>query len=841
MDRLSNLPLECMEHILQYILQDNDPSIIKATLGALICTSKHLALITAPFLYSNPFRFTTHRVDYFSGQKHVRVTSPILTEMLLDHIDSVYAPDIPTVVRLAYGLKINTKQNQPPHPALTSATTFRLDYSTYLQHLDVEWATSGNYQDPPWIKYPSDIKKYLRGEEYEKLCFLDQLLDSFKSYYGNVHIISWCLWHILRREVTWVIAQPIMEQLRSLVIPVMDIKRYMDNLVRLSQLEHIRFSLDEPLDYDAEFDMAMTEEFASTNRRRKEMSMALIVDFVGKHTRLFEGCLQTVIVTNGVCHHFEKQVCPEETLVEIARHLPVLQLPLCLDERNWPGFIANSRKINLGAVKRIVFPPDPQPWFKILRENRDFLKRCRKLDKIKMVTLGQGTFSWAVQEKQALDRLVAFNMITASKNNLKSLSQGEEKEYRLIPVRSVTISAFSTIFADEIDDIAIGFSKTLQRLSVDVSVPDIMLTYPLDAITIGKGWVELPVLRKLSLNSNNARLIIHHQLLVHCPNVVTVIIDDPTSQYRCQDIEPCLPGHNPHLETLMLTGWSSLTFNPATLDSTSKLCKLALTMCKNDGYHFIPPVQELIQSYGDQEQGTIGEVTDGTIRPYWSWDWNLPLLTHLTLTSEFAYRFHFRMLHKCPSLEELTLDMLNSRNDTHVRILSKLDLFVSSNLNSNNSQKDNRIVLSKMSLFHLMGHWVIDDDLLCEFLGGMFPNLRYFNVKTMGGIAFEGIVKTLRTLQGTASEAIKSHRMPRMEEASLSRLETVKIDTNPFGNSSYLECERLQAEWGVYPLFMYRKHANLKTLRILKARICPMRDRGVLADHGYVVLQEPIQ
>ncbi|KAG0067225.1 hypothetical protein BGZ90_001103 [Linnemannia elongata] len=47
-------------------------------------------------------------------------------------------------------------------------------------------------------------------------------------------------------------------------------------------------------------------------------------------------------------------------------------------------------------------------------------------------------------------------------------------------------------------------------------------------------------------------------------------------------------------------------------------------------------------------------------RSIWTWDWYLPKLTILELTSEIAYRFQFRMLEGTPNIEDCRIDIGNS-------------------------------------------------------------------------------------------------------------------------------------------------------------------------------------
>jgi hypothetical protein len=44
-----------------------------------------------------------------------------------------------------------------------------------------------------------------------------------------------------------------------------------------------------------------------------------------------------------------------------------------------------------------------------------------------------------------------------------------------------------------------------------------------------------------------------------------------------------------------------------------------------------------------------------------------------------------------------------------------------------------------------MGHWVVNDMLLGDFLAGMFPKLRSFSERSSGGITFKGVLNMIRT------------------------------------------------------------------------------------------------
>ncbi|KAG9069535.1 hypothetical protein KI688_010438 [Linnemannia hyalina] len=896
MDPLSRLPVECLQHILHFIslLTYNSN---KQALHALICTNKHLALITLPYLYSHPFQYTTHFRTYSARigiePSSVRLTRMLLLLLLSTTKGGAYFSQLSTPVRLAYRLGDGTREvpsttattspSTTTTPITTTTTTttlsttaFSLDYMMHLRHLDVEWTVTGNYHGAPNIKPTADLKKFMGGNEYEHMMGFNQLLEAWVYGNGLSDVRVWSLWPILRREVTWAIAGPILEQLQSLVIPVSDIGRYRGVIGRLSNLEQVRFSLDMPFDYGEEYNNDLTLEFVATTQRRKANSLAAMVAFVKEHTQLFPNHLLFVTCTNGVVYNFEEQECPEETLFEIARLLPPLPRPLYLDESNWLRFTVAPLRIDLGAVESVVSPTEPQSWwYRAVCENREFLRRCRSLRNLDMVTLGPGTFRWAVQERQDLDQLdgnVAPDTTTAAvaaitdNNNLTRQQENQRQVlHGLVPIRSVTISEHITPFADEINDIAIGFSLTLECLSIEASIENGPPSLLERIIHVGTGWVDLPVLTNLSLNSTNASFTFDRRIWAHCPSLVLLAIVDPTTRYRCQDIVPCLPGHHSNLETLWLQGSSALVFDPTTLDSTLKLTSLGINTGNcTDSHFFIPPVQELERSYGtkslygqdeeDDEEGGEGNAsiqtgpggtTDVILRPRWTWNWNLPVLSYAMFTAEFAYRFQFRMLQKCPRLEVLHLDMTSMDGpDAHTRVLSRADLFgsisssVSSGSHSGNIQNDERIVARWIYTLELKGQWVIDDSLLPEFLAGMFPRLQHFNEKTFGGISLLGLLNVMREFAPDYGCEIDEEGGG--EVPPLSVLQKVTADIS----FDFADVEQLD-KLGVYPFWYHREQERLNTKAYLKPKIEFCGDisgsREIMDNQlECVVLREPI-
>jgi hypothetical protein len=79
-------------------------------------------------------------------------------------------------------------------------------------------------------------------------------------------------------------------------------------------------------------------------------------------------------------------------------------------------------------------------------------------------------------------------------------------------------------------------------------------------------------------------------------------------------------------------------------------------------------MEELV---GDSEVSiqTDAATTTNLGRPIWTWDRDLPMLTHLLLNAEFAYGFQFKILQGVPRLCCLTV-LIRSTSSLHNRTIS---------------------------------------------------------------------------------------------------------------------------------------------------------------------------
>ncbi|KAF9081404.1 hypothetical protein BGX29_004548, partial [Mortierella sp. GBA35] len=148
----------------------------------------------------------------------------------------------------------------------------------------------------------------------------------------------------------------------------------------------------------------------------------------------------------------------------------------------------------------------------------------------------------------------------------------------------------------------------------------------------------------------------------------------------------------------------------------------------------------------DQGQG---QAAPTIIRPSWMWNWKLPQLTRLSLTSEFAYRFEFKMLQGYPSLKGWHQDIYTPEGH-HTRAITHTDLFMqqpgidtNSNLLSSPAVPE-RIVSPVVDTLVMSGRWIMDDSVLLAFITGMFPSLRGQILRGRPEISLKGLLKAIK-------------------------------------------------------------------------------------------------
>jgi hypothetical protein len=440
------------------------------------------------------------------------------------------------------------------------------------------------------------------------------------------------------------------------------------------------------------------------------------------------------------CHCSElwsnfRQGLPEDISREIFAVLPALKNLKFVNTWDLQHILAHLESTDLSQVEvmRCVREHRFQNWLGSFRKNRQLIQRCRDLKILETNTLGLGAFNWATREKMDCENGQAIAPLMPL------------ERLRMVETGDVPLT-------DELDDIAVAFSKTLRTIYFSSSPPE--NPFQLRPLYLGLGWTNLVVLEKLSIYAQ--RLDINRKLLQLCPNLKKLDLVDLVSEYQCQEIITCLPATLPVLKNLQLTGWSALSFHPATLYTTSMLEDLEMSMLyaglneAERGCFYIPPIDELEGSFNSQDDSLDLNLTQeahpAVLRPRWAWDWDLPHLKRLSLTAEFAYRFQFRMLHGCPLLEELELRILTF-DDQPEREIVKEDLFLPTVISAHTSESPlSRQSIVAPALQHLIleGSWSIVDELLHQFLIIMLPDLRAIEGTGISKHTFEGLMNVLK-------------------------------------------------------------------------------------------------
>ncbi|KAF9929510.1 hypothetical protein FBU30_001480 [Linnemannia zychae] len=687
MDHLSRLPTECLQHIINFIATEND-KYNSSTLAALVCANRHLANITLQYLYRDPFQVIN--LDSGSGSRTRKLIRTLIASWPVASLHPAIA--------LAFELDIPGACIKP--------NPFRpLDYIQYISLTPNSLVQSMQETEFRYLSY-----------EYYKLDYIQQRKDRLPTSYINSilyknNVSRLCLQAVVYQELLWILSYPILEQLVVLYIPISDIHRYYKVIDRLSLLEEVTFITDDVYD-DSPTRFSAGPCKADATRD--------IIMFVEEHTRRFKNQLKSA-------HGYLYGVFPEtynyinaEIQSQLYALLPPLQLPTKITKSNVDQLIARLFEVDISRVQSITGIFSKQ-WQNCIHTDPKMLQRCYSLNELDIPSLGKGTFSWAVEEKK---RLMASKYEPRSEfgvvNNLLLLSDSLifTKQQRLPPLQRIRLSEYGPS-SDEIDDIVVAFSETLQQITIKVS----NRYGQRPTVFIGKGWVYLPRLTHITLTARLDNIVIDPKLFTHCPNIIYVEMKDYFNHYPSADIEACLPANLPNLSSMELHGWPALTFHPETLRTTAKVHKLKL--CELNHYY---TAEDTLQADAMKSQIALAQ-NPGSRRLHWSWDWELPILSILNLEGEFAARFQFQMLVGCPNLTRLVLD-IRTHDEQYVRVLSPDDFIYIPNTHSpnrlyqNGRQCESRpIVARNLTELRLVGKWEVDDTLLPSLLHGMFPRL----------------------------------------------------------------------------------------------------------------------
>ncbi|KAF9149555.1 hypothetical protein BG015_008658 [Linnemannia schmuckeri] len=293
----------------------------------------------------------------------------------------------------------------------------------------------------------------------------------------------------------------------------------------------------------------------------------------------------------------------------------------------------------------------------------------------------------------------------------------------LVPLKHIMILLSRESIIGDIDNIVHAFDQTLKMLHVTPTILDnSTVTY------IGQRWVDLPVLASLHMVLDLERLVVDPQLLVCYPHLTDLWLQDNLHDYSCKYIIACLLAHLGRLGRLHLRGWPALTFDPATLTSTPSLIDLTIEIQYDyndtDFKPFNPLTEELNQPY-DIQTGSAASISRSAPRT-------------------------FRMLHGCPALEDLSLDIRSSMPGEHVRFISEADLSVpTSNSRASPSSAVGCLCLPSLRRLDLSEEWVIDESVEPQLFAKAFPGVKKFSLTGRANTTRESLFKLFRIMPTT--------------------------------------------------------------------------------------------
>ncbi|KAF9307812.1 hypothetical protein BG003_000169 [Podila horticola] len=259
---LSRLPPECLQRILHCVALQDDYVI---TLYALLRTSKDISASALPYLFSDFYKIYNGKHGWGASMApRQRYTRFLLRSAL---------GTLPKVVSFAIGF-VNAPGSTADEPKSM------IDYMACTRHLNLDmidvnpnirfpseapvcypyphhgqilptpqfWPPTSQFWPPTQHFSPTQfLPPSLRDEFMPSMPHPPPPVGPFDAYngiFGFPEVRAQFDDSIVYYELCWAIARPVLEQLESLTIPVIDMRRYLDAVHRLGRLRQVRFNLD---------------------------------------------------------------------------------------------------------------------------------------------------------------------------------------------------------------------------------------------------------------------------------------------------------------------------------------------------------------------------------------------------------------------------------------------------------------------------------------------------------------------------------------------------------------------------------------------------------------------
>ncbi|KAK3824174.1 MAG: hypothetical protein JOS17DRAFT_752141 [Linnemannia elongata] len=707
------LPLECLQLIVHHLTAQQ----ALKSIATLLCVNKYVCAAILPILYRDPFNMEPPRLAFGSveGNRNIVLLLKKLIDVLLRSLPSSSStPDDESIhdgdglvtellrafyfqkqeqgnVLVAVDSTETCEQRGKASIAATAATKqllppTLLPYSSYLTNISFEefnselgrlqftlgdLLTQPDFQD--YLRRTGRADRYRAGEPWEHYICGSQEESRFFARSAEREI---------RRDLAWALCYSNAERIQTLHLPISDIDRYLTLVPRLKVLGSVVFQIDKITSTPNHWEGVTSEEKECGIRLKEDRARHLeeMLSFVQEHQRRHRNVIQTARCAND--RVFEDR-CPEEYSTRLLQSLPPLVKPRVLDYRNWDQFVAHLPDTDLTFVKEIC----TGYAFDRVTMQEPFLPRCRSLESIYATSSNDGLFRWAVQERKDFGDAAAVHDCGAV--------EAASEQRSLVPLRDYDIVCSWVHSGRQASDVMYAFNKTLESIKISFCgikatyfsrrFPDFVLGRRIDddddedghvnegnAISsfspssFSSSLLNLPRLRSIFIAADFLTLRIHPALLAQSPSLVTVTLNDQLERNSLAGtIVYWEPAVLPHLTELRLTGTPAISFHPETLKSTRDLERLELRVY---AFQNGPPAASTAAAApaaaGQDEADENSSIPGGFLatptlqRPVtWTWDWDLPKLTYLSLVAEFAYKFQFRMLDSTPNLNHLLLDL----------------------------------------------------------------------------------------------------------------------------------------------------------------------------------------
>lgn len=406
---------------------------------------------------------------------------------------------------------------------------------------------------------------------------------------------------------------------------------------------------------------------------------------------------------------------PSKWIMErIARALPPLDRPRRLDESNWTQLAKHVDSACLDHVRRIA-TPSACTWHSDLVEVGPVWSQCRSLEELRLIFYPTPvSFHWAVKEKN-------------------------KHHHSLPPLRRIVICQYIDAPILAIDDLAVAFSDTLEDIKYDCSPfnmepsdePSFGLFPDRTTLTAGHQWVMMPALKNISIVTGMHDLVLDSAWLQLCPALQCIILHserwdfDPTTRTWDE------PAQLPDLRTIMMIGRSAQGFNMDTFASTHLLKSIKLAVSDAGQKMF----------FRDDASGYDYDLHLPNAPHQWSWDWDLPCLSSLSLGAGFANLFEFRMLDGSPALMSLTLVMAGSDVPCAGRQVRKAELV------SRHGTTSGYISCPRLIHLTLQGQFTLAPEVLHVLFTHVMPSLKQVRMCACRGHGVEDWVREVQRLE----------------------------------------------------------------------------------------------